>query len=122
MQFPFASVTLRELWPSAWRLDARKGGRKARARQSVIGLFNAWECSLSETAMAKGDTGALYGVTEAMDDSEEEFGETRLSDTISQNRALCAQLLAEAITAHVVSFSQDKHYDDITVVVVKVIP
>jgi serine phosphatase RsbU (regulator of sigma subunit) len=96
---------------------------KLEPANTVIGLFSAWECSLSETAMANCDTLVLFtdGVTEAMDDSEEEFGEARLIDTISKNRSLSAQLLAEAITAQVVSFSKDKHYDNITVVVAKVI-
>lgn len=96
---------------------------KLEPANTVIGLFNAWDCSMSETPMAKGDTLVLYtdGVTEAMDDSDEEFGEARLLDTISQNRALPAQLLAEAITDQVVTFSQEKHYDDITVMVAKVI-
>jgi serine phosphatase RsbU (regulator of sigma subunit) len=56
-----------------------------------------------------------------MDDSDEEFGEARLIDAISQNRALSAQLLTETIAAEVVSFGRDKQCDDITVVVAKVI-
>lgn len=95
---------------------------KLESANTVIGLFDAWECSLSETAMTNGDILVLYtdGVTEAMDDSEEEFGEARLIDAISNNRNLPAQLLAEAITTQVVSFSHDKHYDDITVMVAKI--
>ncbi len=97
---------------------------KLQSANTVIGLFDAWKCSLSETAMASDDILVLYtdGVTEAMDDSGEEFGEARLIDTTWKNRTLSAQLLAEAITAQVVSFSQDKHYDDITVVVAKGTP
>ena len=94
---------------------------KLKSANTVIGLFDTWECSLSESAMDNGDILVLYtdGVTEAMDDSGEEFGEARLIDAIWKNRSLSAQLLVEAITALVVSFAQDKHYDDITVVVAK---
>jgi serine phosphatase RsbU (regulator of sigma subunit)/predicted enzyme related to lactoylglutathione lyase len=97
---------------------------KLESANTVIGLFDSWECSLSETAMASGDILVLYtdGVTEAMDDSEEEFGEARLIDTIRENRSLSAQLLAEAIAAQVVRFGHDKRYDDITVVVAKATP
>ena len=69
--------------------------------------------------MFLGDDG-IEAAAEAMDDSEEEFGEARLINVIWKNRCLSAQLLAEAIAAQVVSFSQDKRYDDITVVVAKV--
>ncbi|MFZ0590105.1 MAG: SpoIIE family protein phosphatase, partial [Bryobacteraceae bacterium] len=96
---------------------------KLQAANTVIGLFDAWECSVSETAMASGDILVLYtdGVTEAMGDSEEEFGEGRLIDVIWKNRSLSAQFLAEAITAQVVSFGRDKQRDDITVVVTETI-
>lgn len=88
---------------------------------TVIGLFDAWECSLSETVMASGDILVLYtdGVTEAMDDSQEEFGEARLIDFICENGGLSARLLAEAIASEVVSFGRGKQYDDITIVVAK---
>lgn len=91
---------------------------------TVIGLFDTWKCSLSETTMGSDDILVLYtdGVTEAMDDSEEEFGEARLIDAILKNRNLSARLLAEAITAEVVRFSREKQYDDITVVVAKATP
>jgi serine phosphatase RsbU (regulator of sigma subunit) len=96
---------------------------KLQAANTVIGLFDAWECSVSETAMADGDILVLYtdGATEAMNDSEEEFGETRLIDTIVKNRNLSARLLAEAITTEILGFSRDKQYDDLTVVVAKTI-
>jgi len=65
-----------------------------------------------------GDDG-IEAAAEAMDDSEEEFGEARLIDAICKNRGLSARLLAEAIAAEVVSFGRDKQYDDITIVVAK---
>jgi len=94
---------------------------KLQAANTVIGLFDAWECSISETAMVYDDVLVLYtdGATEAMNDSEEEFGEARLIDTIAKNRNLSARLLAETITAELISFGGDKQYDDITIVVAK---
>jgi serine phosphatase RsbU (regulator of sigma subunit) len=100
-----------------------RGGaiEKLESASTVIGLFDTWECSLSETSMSSGDILVLYsdGVTEAMDDREEEFGEARLIDAIRENRNLSARLLAEAISAQVVHFSREKQYDDITVVVAR---
>jgi serine phosphatase RsbU (regulator of sigma subunit)/catechol 2,3-dioxygenase-like lactoylglutathione lyase family enzyme len=94
---------------------------KLDSANTVIGLFEQWECAVSETAMAEDDILVLYtdGVTEAFNDSEEEFGECRLIDVISKNRGLPARQLAEAIVSHVTSFAGDRQYDDMTVVVAK---
>jgi serine phosphatase RsbU (regulator of sigma subunit) len=94
---------------------------KLQAANTVIGLFDVWECSVSETMMAGGDILVLHtdGATETTNDSGEEFGETRLIDAIGKNRNLSARLLAEAIMAEVISFSRGKQHDDLTVVVAK---
>jgi serine phosphatase RsbU (regulator of sigma subunit) len=94
---------------------------KLESANTVIGLFDTWKCSVSETMIGSGDILVLYtdGVTEAIGDSEEEFGESRLIDAILKNRSLSARLLAEAICAEVVSFGREKQHDDITLVVAK---
>lgn len=93
------------------------------AANTVIGLLERWECLVAETVMVKGETLVLYtdGVTEAMSDSEEEFGETRLINIILRHSSLSARAIAAAIAAEVVSFGRGKQHDDITVVVMKVI-
>jgi serine phosphatase RsbU (regulator of sigma subunit)/predicted enzyme related to lactoylglutathione lyase len=96
---------------------------KLQSVNTVIGLFEAWKCSVSETEMAFGDTLVLYsdGVTEALDGSDSEFGEARLIEVISKNIRISARLLAQAVAAEVVSFGRGKQHDDITVVVAKAI-
>lgn len=91
---------------------------------TVIGLFDIWECIVSETTMASDDILVLYtdGVTEATGDTEEEFGEARLVDSIRRNRSLPARELAEAITAEVLEYGNGIQHDDITVVVTKRLP
>ena len=91
---------------------------------TVIGLFDVWECSISETSMTDGDILVLYtdGVTEATGDSEEEFGEARLIDAVFKNSSLSAQDLAQAISAEVLEFGSGKQNDDITIAVTKRLP
>src|SRR5437868_5032466 len=53
---------------------------------TVVGLFPQWECSVRETKLFPGDTLALYtdGVTDAFNESGEEFGEQRLIDVLDR--------------------------------------
>ncbi|HZQ56051.1 MAG TPA: SpoIIE family protein phosphatase [Bryobacteraceae bacterium] len=94
---------------------------KLESANTVIGLFDRWECSLFETTMDQGDILVLYtdGVTEAVNEEDEEFGEARLIDAIWKNRDLTARDLAEAITVEVLGFSRRVQHDDITIVVTK---
>lgn len=88
---------------------------------TVIGLFELWECHVSETTFSEGDILVLYtdGVTEATDQSEEEFGESRLIDAIFKNRNLSAQDLAQTVSAEALEFCRGKQNDDITIAVTK---
>ncbi|HEV2323962.1 MAG TPA: SpoIIE family protein phosphatase [Terracidiphilus sp.] len=95
--------------------------RKLSVANTVIGLFESWECSIAESTMMDGDVLVLYtdGVTEAPGPSEEEFGEVRLLELLRKKRALAATALAEEIANEVVRFSGAQQFDDITVVVLK---
>ncbi len=55
---------------------------------TVLGLFKDWECTAAEAELCPGDVLALYtdGVTEACDDSGEEFGETGLLCSVMKHR------------------------------------
>jgi serine phosphatase RsbU (regulator of sigma subunit) len=94
---------------------------KLTATNTVVGLFEQWECTLSQMSLQNGDILVLYtdGVIEAFDESLEEFGEARLIQALRRNRDLSAHQLAEAIVKEVVNFGGDQQYDDITVVVTK---
>ena len=88
---------------------------------TVVGLFREWDCSMSECRIHPGDTLALYtdGVTESINEAEEEFGEERLTDVLRKNRSLSAQELAPAIVEAVQKFNGKKQRDDITLIVAK---
>ncbi|HET9790588.1 MAG TPA: PP2C family protein-serine/threonine phosphatase, partial [Candidatus Angelobacter sp.] len=88
---------------------------------TVLGLFSDWECSILECSIDCGDTLALYtdGVTESLNDLEQEFGEDRLTDVLRRNRALPAQELALSVVEEVQNFSAKKQHDDITLIIAK---
>jgi serine phosphatase RsbU (regulator of sigma subunit)/catechol 2,3-dioxygenase-like lactoylglutathione lyase family enzyme len=94
---------------------------KLEASNTVVGLFEQWDCALLTVSMQNGDILVLYtdGVIEAFDDSGEEFGEKRLMDTLCSYRSLSAPLIAKAIVDQVAKFGGRDQYDDITVVVAK---
>ena len=54
------------------------------ATNTVLGLFEKWECAVAEVQLAPGDTLVLYtdGVTEAENAEGEQFGESRLAETM----------------------------------------
>jgi sigma-B regulation protein RsbU (phosphoserine phosphatase) len=68
------------------------------------------------------DVMVLYtdGVTEALNDIDDEYGEERLMEVISLNRALDAAGIQQAIVDDVRRFTNDRYSDDITMIVIKV--
>lgn len=88
---------------------------------TVLGLFPDWDCSILECGIECGDTLALYtdGVTESLNDFEQEFGEDRLIDILRRTRSLPAQELALSVVEEVQNFSAKKQHDDITLIIAK---
>jgi serine phosphatase RsbU (regulator of sigma subunit)/catechol 2,3-dioxygenase-like lactoylglutathione lyase family enzyme len=88
---------------------------------TVLGLFAAWECSIAECTLAKGDTLVIYtdGVTEACDDSGDEFGQSRLLSSAKTHRHLTPHHMIDAILADVRRFSVHEQLDDMTLLVAK---
>jgi serine phosphatase RsbU (regulator of sigma subunit) len=84
-------------------------------------LFEKWECSVAEVQLASGDTLVLYtdGVTEAESPEGQEFGESRLAETLRAHRNLSVDSLLETIVAAVQKFSGRDQADDITLVVAR---
>jgi len=101
----------------------RAGGQLERltATTTVLGLFEKWECSVAEVQLAPGDTLVLYtdGVTEAESIEGEEFGESRLAETLRAHRNLPVDPLLKTIVATVQEFSGLEQADDITLVVTR---
>jgi serine phosphatase RsbU (regulator of sigma subunit) len=89
------------------------------ATSTVLGLFEEWECAASEVGLSPGDTLVLYtdGVTEAASARGEEFGESRLIETLCAQRHLPVPFLLEAVAAAVEEFSHGEQADDITLIV-----
>jgi catechol 2,3-dioxygenase-like lactoylglutathione lyase family enzyme len=87
----------------------------------VLGLFQAWDCSIDERLLCPGDTLALYtdGVTEAFNDAGEEFGDQRLIASLRRHRDQSAQAMVKSIVEEVRQFSPQEQYDDITLIVAK---
>jgi serine phosphatase RsbU (regulator of sigma subunit) len=95
--------------------------RQLNATSTVVGLFEPWECEIAEIALAPGDTLVLYtdGVTEARNAEGEEFGESRLVDTLRHYCDLPAGSLLQAIVKAVQEFTGGDQQDDITLVIAR---
>ncbi|MDD1719373.1 MAG: SpoIIE family protein phosphatase [Methanoregulaceae archaeon] len=89
----------------------------------AIGLMDDSEYQQADISLASGDLIVLYtdGVTEAINEKEEMFGEERLMETIRASVAEPAAKIQENIISAVTAFSGTApQYDDITLVVVRV--
>jgi serine phosphatase RsbU (regulator of sigma subunit) len=88
---------------------------------TVLGLFREWDCVVEERALSPGDTLAIYtdGITEAFNDTDEEFGEDRLVDSLRRHRHLPAQGIISAVVEEVRRFSAYEQHDDITLTIAK---
>ena len=88
---------------------------------TVLGLFEEWQAEVAEVQFAPGDTLVLYtdGVTEAARADGEQFGESRLVDTVRAHCRLPPAALLQAIVEAVQQFSPGEQQDDITLVVAR---
>ena len=101
----------------------RADGRVERLESTctVLGLFQAWECSVAEQLLHANDLLALYsdGVTEAFNDADEEFGEERLIEALRQHRGLPPEQATRAVLDEVRAFSPREQHDDMTLIIAK---
>jgi serine phosphatase RsbU (regulator of sigma subunit)/catechol 2,3-dioxygenase-like lactoylglutathione lyase family enzyme len=88
---------------------------------TLLGLFQDWECTFSEFELAPGDLLALYtdGVTEALTDRGEEFGEENLIQRLRHYREQPCQAAVEAITNEVRAITPGDQHDDITLILAR---
>jgi serine phosphatase RsbU (regulator of sigma subunit)/catechol 2,3-dioxygenase-like lactoylglutathione lyase family enzyme len=91
------------------------------ATATVLGLFKDWDCAIGERQFDPGDTLALYtdGITEAFNETDEEFGEERLVATLQRNRELPSTALLDSVVKAVRAHSPREQRDDITMIVAK---
>jgi sigma-B regulation protein RsbU (phosphoserine phosphatase) len=91
------------------------------ATSTVVGLFNEWQCEVAEVKLAPGDLLVLYtdGITEARSAEGEEFGESRLLDTLRSHCHLPVEQLLQAVVRAVQQFTDGEQQDDITLVIAR---
>jgi serine phosphatase RsbU (regulator of sigma subunit)/catechol 2,3-dioxygenase-like lactoylglutathione lyase family enzyme len=94
---------------------------RLRSTGTLLGLFRDWECKFDEFELAPGDLLTLYtdGVTEALTDNGEEFGEENLIRKLRECRDQPCQAAAESITNDVRALSPGDQHDDITLIMAK---
>jgi serine phosphatase RsbU (regulator of sigma subunit)/catechol 2,3-dioxygenase-like lactoylglutathione lyase family enzyme len=88
---------------------------------TLLGLFQDWECKFAEFELAPGDVLTLYtdGVTEALTDRGEEFGEENLIQRLRHYRDQPCQTVVEAISDEVRSLTPGDQHDDITLILAR---
>ena len=88
-----------------------------------LGLFSEAHYDLETVALGAGDRLVLFtdGVTEALGENEEQFGEERLLEIIRQPGGQRATTHAASITEAVSRFSHNTFHDDLTLVVLHVL-
>jgi sigma-B regulation protein RsbU (phosphoserine phosphatase) len=131
----YATFFYGELDPAGRRLDYvnaghnapmvfRSGGTVERLSASgpVVGLIEAGRFEQRSVSLAPGDVLVVYsdGISEAMNASEEEWGETRLAAAAATAFPCDAQKLIDELFAAADAFAGGAtQHDDMTVVVVR---
>lgn len=100
------------------------GGEPIRLRDGgpLVGILDDVDFAEAKVSIGKGDVLVVYsdGVTEAMDEMREEFGEMNLSEVVLENTQLPAAGLIEKIVCAVRDHAgKAPQHDDITAVVIK---
>ncbi|HEY3626672.1 MAG TPA: SpoIIE family protein phosphatase [Terracidiphilus sp.] len=102
-------------------LIVRAGGtvEQLDANNTVLGLFEDWEGTVSSAQLERGDLLALCtdGITESADELGEEFGQERLVECLRRHDSLGAQELGAAVIKDVLAFSGGRQFDDLTLIV-----
>jgi serine phosphatase RsbU (regulator of sigma subunit)/catechol 2,3-dioxygenase-like lactoylglutathione lyase family enzyme len=91
------------------------------ATATVLGIFKKWDCEVGECQLSPGDILALYtdGITESFDASGDEFGESRLLESLRRHRAPPPQTALVNIVDEVLHFTPLEQHDDITLILAK---
>ncbi len=101
----------------------RKGGAVERldATATVLGLFSDWDCSVVEARLETGDVLSIYtdGITETTGYGGEEFGETRLLETLHKSRDLKAARILRNVENAAEQFRLGEQEDDLTLVIAR---
>ena len=93
------------------------------AKGIPLGVTEDLDIEEKEIELLKDDVLVLYtdGVTEAVNEKEEEFGEDRLIHIIQQNRSLTADQMIDKVQDEIMTFAgKQPQFDDITLMIMKV--
>ncbi len=88
----------------------------------ILGMMPGFQYETGSVDVKEGELFVCYtdGVNEAMNTSDEEFGEERLYQIVVENHHLSAKALSEKIVQSVKMFSAEApQYDDVTLLIVK---
>lgn len=88
----------------------------------IVGIMQDAQYDESTIGINRGELLVLFsdGITEAMNNAEEEFGNQRLTDVVLKNRNETAEKIIDIIFSEVKSFiGSSSQMDDMTVVIVK---
>jgi serine phosphatase RsbU (regulator of sigma subunit) len=87
----------------------------------AIGFLDEWRGEMREVALAPDDIVVLFtdGVTEALNEQGEEFGEARLLATLATHRQLPLPEFLDRVMADVRAFGGREQSDDCTLVLVR---
>ena len=102
-------------------LRKRGAVERLNATATVLGLFWDWECSVAEAQLETGDVLTIYtdGITETTGHGGEEFGETRLLETLRKNRDLEAACILQNMENAAEQFRLGEQEDDLTLVIAR---
>jgi phosphoserine phosphatase RsbU/P len=95
------------------------------AKGIALGVMDDIVLEEVELDLAPNDIIIFYtdGVTEAINNKEELFGESRLADLITQNNHLSAKDLVDKIKSEIMEFTRgEPQFDDLTLFALKVLP
>ena len=89
----------------------------------VAGVMEGMYMELAEITLKKGGAIVLYtdGITEAVNESDEEFGENRLAKLLDKYADMSAQDMCEKLVEDVNAFQAEREqFDDMTMFILKV--
>ncbi|HEX6213073.1 MAG TPA: SpoIIE family protein phosphatase [Methylomirabilota bacterium] len=103
----------------------RGGGTVERLKVTapVVGLFEPWTCSTSDVTLAPGDLLVVFtdGVSEAVSDADEEFGEERLIELLRRQGEADAETVLSRIVGAVRAHGGASQFDDLTLIVARAV-